>query len=112
MRGGVFHEWKIDVLENAFQRRGSRTQRQVPSRKGRTTGYIDLLVSDGGLRLLVVEVEMEHKRAARSGCRGQREGFCFAVWDSRKASFDLRPLLFQGVGQKWERKRKPRKRKG
>jgi hypothetical protein len=62
MRGGVFHEWMVDVLEDAFQKWGLRTQRQVPSRKGRTTGYIDLLVSDGASRLLVVEIEMGQKR--------------------------------------------------
>jgi hypothetical protein len=54
----------IDVLEDAFQERGLLVKRQAPSREGRATGYIDLLISDSDLRLLVVEIEMEHKRTA------------------------------------------------
>ena len=63
MRGGVFHEYMIAVLEDLFQKRGLRTRRQVPSRKGRATGYIDLLVYGNDLEFLIIEVEMDKKRA-------------------------------------------------
>lgn len=62
MRGGVFHEWMIDVLEREFQKMGLHTRRQVPSRKGRTAGYIDLLVYSNDGRFLLVEIEMSPKR--------------------------------------------------
>ena len=53
----------IDVLERAFQKRELHTRRQVPSRKGRITGYVDLLVYSDDGRLLLVEIEMSPKRA-------------------------------------------------
>lgn len=63
MRGGIFHEYMIEVLEKTFQKRGFRTRRQVPSRKGRKTGYIDLLIYGNNDSLfLIIEVEMSKKR--------------------------------------------------
>lgn len=63
MRGGIFHEHMIDVLEKTFKKRGFQTRRQVPSRKGRKGGYIDLLVSNNDDSVfLIIEVEMRKTR--------------------------------------------------
>ncbi len=63
MRGGIFHEHMIEVLEKTFQNRGFRTRRQVPSRDGRRAGYIDLLVSgEDDSAFLIIEVEMSKAR--------------------------------------------------
>ncbi len=62
MRGGHFHEYMLDTLEDACRKQGWKTRRQVPSRKGRSTGYIDLLVEVGPDSLLLIEVEMATKK--------------------------------------------------
>jgi hypothetical protein len=63
MRGGIFHEHMIEVLEKTFKKRGFQTRRQVPSRKGKKGGYIDLLVSNNDDSVfLIIEVEMRKAR--------------------------------------------------
>lgn len=63
MRGGIFHEYMIEVLEKAFKKRRFQTRRQAPSRKGKKGGYIDLLVSSNDdSAFLIVEVEIRKER--------------------------------------------------
>lgn len=63
MAAGLFHEHMIAGLESAFREKGCNTFRQFPSRPGRNTGYIDLLVELTNDQLLVIEVEMSPRRA-------------------------------------------------
>lgn len=80
MRGGMFHEYMIEVLERAFNEKGLRTRRQVPSKKGRTTGYIDLLVYSNDSRVLVVEVEMNKRRAINDTRKQKDFGTDTMLW--------------------------------
>lgn len=80
MRGGMFHEYMIEVLERAFNEKGLRTRRQVPSKKGRTTGYIDLLVYSNDSRVLVVEVEMDKRRAINDTRKQKDFGDSTLLW--------------------------------
>ena len=73
MRGGIFHEYMLDQLEIAFQEGGLQTRRQVHSRAGRATGYIDLLACSKDSRLLVVEVEMDSHRRVVNDVQKRRD---------------------------------------
>ena len=71
---GIFHETLIDRLETACLKSRLRTRRQAPSRKGRTTGYIDLLVwSDESEEMLVVEVEMDSPKRVAGDVQKRRD---------------------------------------
>lgn len=71
---GIFHETLLDRLEAACLRSGLRTRRQAPSRKGRATGYIDLLVwSDDSEEMLVVEVEMDSPKRVAGDVQKRRD---------------------------------------
>ena len=81
MRGGIFHEHMIEILEKMFQKRGLRTKRQVPSRKGRKTGYIDLLVSnDDDSMFLIIEVEMSKTRVLNDLLKQKDFGNDAVLW--------------------------------
>jgi len=66
MRGGFVHDHVIlNTLEAEFRALGVNVSvsRQVPSRSGRTTGYIDLVVRLGA-HVLAIEAEMSPARVA------------------------------------------------
>ena len=92
MRGGAFHEWMIDVLDEEFRRIGLHTKRQVPSRKGRTAGYIDLLVCGRDGRLLVVEIEMSSKRIQGDVRKRRDLGDKAALWVVVPTQALVRPI--------------------
>lgn len=59
MKGKVYHEFCVTQLDHACHARGLETRTNAPSRKGRKTGYVDLLASGIDLAvLLLIEVEM------------------------------------------------------
>ena len=61
MNGGYVHEHILDALEQEFRKTGAEVARQVPSRPGRRTGYVDLVVRRGD-NLLAVEAETSCRR--------------------------------------------------
>lgn len=61
MQGGSLHEHMIEVMKEKSEKRQFQTDLQVPSKKGKKTGYIDLLIFDG-LRFLMVEAELRKTR--------------------------------------------------
>ena len=61
MNGGYVHEFILDSLDKAFREADVAVSRQVPSRPGRQTGYVDLVAHVGG-ETLAIEAEMSPRR--------------------------------------------------
>jgi hypothetical protein len=63
MTGGYLHEGTLDALEEALEKQNAEVSRQVQSRVGAKTGFVDLVARLGSERF-VIEVEMSPRRVA------------------------------------------------
>lgn len=64
MRGNEQHEFMIQTLKAAFEKKRFKTATQVHIRSGSFVGFVDLVVEDHAGNLLCVEVEQESNRIA------------------------------------------------
>lgn len=93
MKGGYLHEFILETLETSFREHGFRVSRQVPSRPGRKTGYIDQVVSWDST-LLAVEVELSSRRVANDLVKAMDLGaFLWIVVPNHKVALSVRRRL-------------------
>ena len=97
MRGKIFHEYMIEVLKETSEKRGFQARCQVPSKKGKKSGYFDLFVSNSdNSRFLIIEVEMRKDRVLNDIQKQKDFGKSAILWivaPTRKVATEIKNHL-------------------